>query len=201
MSIDYKSISDNFYGGKLLIIAGQTPAAPEYKDLRVPLEQLPPSVQDLWKYQPDKAKIMLTDAGYPNGFDMEVVCQTTDAELLSIYKNYWAKIGINLILDIKENATFLSIYAARTTKQAIYCTLSTAMIFQFAKFADPPTHVQNAAFIVDKRMDDTHMKINAAFPNWSEQCRLFKEVVPYILENSWIFFAPASNTYTVCSHG
>ena len=44
------------------------PFPPSFKDVYTPLDKLPPSARELYTYNPEKAKKLLAEAGYPNGF-------------------------------------------------------------------------------------------------------------------------------------
>ena len=46
------------------------PLAPvtEFMDAYTPLEELPEVARETYEYHPDKARQLLTEAGYPNGF-------------------------------------------------------------------------------------------------------------------------------------
>jgi len=61
------------------------------------LEEAPDSVKELYTYNPDKAKALLKDAGYPNGFKTTVVCSSSpggnpnQVDYFSVLKNMWAK--------------------------------------------------------------------------------------------------------------
>jgi peptide/nickel transport system substrate-binding protein len=67
-----------------------------------PLEELPAETQKLYDYNPELAKQMLADAGYPEGFKIEYYSGETVAysrDRAALLKNIWAKIGVEV--DIK----------------------------------------------------------------------------------------------------
>lgn len=60
-----------------------------------------PSLADEYSYDPAKAKKLLAEAGYPNGFPTNANCspQLDQAVLCEAVKSYWAKIGVNLTVS------------------------------------------------------------------------------------------------------
>lgn len=71
------------------------PSAPAY----TPLDELPSEIAELYDYNPEKAKKMLADAGYPDGLEINF---NTDSEvpeamdLASLLENQWSKIGVKV---------------------------------------------------------------------------------------------------------
>ena len=58
-----------------------------------PMNKLPQTVQHLYQYNRDKAKHLLKDAGYPNGFKASVVVRTqrtTAVDEVIVFKSMWA---------------------------------------------------------------------------------------------------------------
>ena len=85
-----------------------------------PLDELPESVRELYEYHPDKARQLLAEAGYPDGFRMEVLCTPSQVGLLSIVKAQWAKIGVDIELEVKEYAVWQSIATRKTYTGMLY---------------------------------------------------------------------------------
>jgi peptide/nickel transport system substrate-binding protein len=70
------------------------PAHPSY----TPLEKLPADIRELYDYNPEKAKKMLAEAGYPDGLKIDL---HTDSEwpkamdTASLLQDQWSKIGVD----------------------------------------------------------------------------------------------------------
>jgi peptide/nickel transport system substrate-binding protein len=85
------------------------PAWPGNPGVYTPLEQLPASVQELYKYDPVKAKKMLADAGYPNGFEVDFYFDSgnpVDVGFASLLQAQWAKIGVKVNLIGQDYVTY-----------------------------------------------------------------------------------------------
>ena len=85
-------------------------------DIYTPIEDLPPEAKELFTYDPAKAKQMIIDAGYPNGFTISLEYSGTagggrynqEAALLA---DMWAKLGVKLVLKPLDNALFAKNYS------------------------------------------------------------------------------------------
>jgi len=127
MAINRRELTDAYYGGKAVLFNWPTPPIADFRDLYIPLEELPESVRELYEYQPDKARQLLTEAGYPQGFKTEIVVwKPEDIELLQIIKEYWAKIGVDLKIDVKDPGGFAFIESRKTHTQMIMYYLAQA---------------------------------------------------------------------------
>jgi len=93
-----------------------------------PLEDLPPEIQKLWTYNPDLARQMIIDAGYPEGLDMEVVIDNTTASIDrgAMLKEMWSKIGINLTLKVVDTVAIRSLRGSGDFKDAIIVSTGNA---------------------------------------------------------------------------
>ena len=78
-------------------------------DMYWSLDELPESSRELYEYHPDKARQLLAEAGYPDGFETEILCLPALADLVSIIKAYRADIGVDLDIQPKEFAVYTSI--------------------------------------------------------------------------------------------
>jgi peptide/nickel transport system substrate-binding protein len=86
---------------------------------------IPDSFEYYWQppaptYDPAKAKQLLTDAGYPNGFDAgEYFCDTAYANLAEAVLNNLRAVGIRTKLRPLERAAFFKGYAEKSYKNLI----------------------------------------------------------------------------------
>ena len=69
MAVNKKEIVKAYYSGNAELFA--YPQHPDYTGYFEPLEAMPASVKELFTYNPDKAKKLLAEAGYPEGLQLQ----------------------------------------------------------------------------------------------------------------------------------
>ncbi len=191
MGIDYKEVADSFYSGKASILT--YPVTPDIPEIYTPLDKLPASNQELFKYDPTKAKSMLSEAGYPSGFSTEIVCLEEHVPVLSIVKDYWSKIGVNLKLDVKEAGVYKTMTGKRSHTQMVYRYVVMNQPYKMNAWrADSTT---NLSMINDPSMEQMYAKICEDYWNNDRNSKLFKEKVPYIIDQAWMIQMPAPERY------
>ncbi|MBN1685204.1 MAG: ABC transporter substrate-binding protein, partial [Spirochaetales bacterium] len=90
------------------------PQSPGNPDFFVADSELPADVAALYKYDAAKAKQMLADAGYPNGFKTKIFVRNVaiDQDVAAILKEQWAKIGVDGEINVLEpSALAATMYA------------------------------------------------------------------------------------------
>jgi len=81
-----------------------------------PLEELPEETRLCYEYDPEKAKELLTAAGYPDGFNTSVdinAASSIDRDLAEMIVNYWDAIGVTCEIIPDEVAILFSKAYAR----------------------------------------------------------------------------------------
>jgi len=144
LAYNQQEIIATYWGGHGQIVPSKVKNLDIFKDIWTPIDQLPlsadgfdnrklyrayvyPNISKDDKAGQDaaylaEARKLLADAGFPNGFKVKVVCNsgtpvTTD-QLLMVQSS-WAKIGVQMELDSKENAVFVNIQLRKQHEQAI----------------------------------------------------------------------------------
>jgi peptide/nickel transport system substrate-binding protein len=105
MAIDKQAIIDKLYGGNSVML-NYPIAADMGEAVYTPLEKLPKAARELFEYNLEEAERLMAEAGYTDGFDAEVIFSDVpkEVEIMSMVKDYWADIGINLELVALDKA-------------------------------------------------------------------------------------------------
>jgi peptide/nickel transport system substrate-binding protein len=114
LAVDQQEIVDLFYGGHAELMA--YPQHPGFGAYYQPLEDMPASVQELFRYEPDKARAMLREAGVAEGFRFKVqvcTCSPSNMDLIPLLDSYLAKVGVGMDIEPMEYASFLSMMTTR----------------------------------------------------------------------------------------
>jgi peptide/nickel transport system substrate-binding protein len=80
------------------------PAYPGDPSVFTPISELPADLAELYNYDAAKAKKMLADAGYPDGFRMEVVVEATPLaqDRGALLASQWGKIGVEVDINVQD---------------------------------------------------------------------------------------------------
>ncbi len=196
MAINFREIASTLYGAKAEILSFPVGRIAEFADIYTPVEQMPDPVKELFSFNQEQAKKLLAEAGYPNGFKTDVVCLKDHVDLLSIVKAYWAKIGVDMELLVKERAAYTSMGGATKTYKQMY--MSGVVAYQPEVMTClQAANLQNWSIINDARINDGLMAIQAAWLDPVKQHKTIKDLVPYILEQAYLIQFPGGTQYTL----
>ena len=123
LAIDQPTILKDFYKGDAYILVW--PVMPNWVSEYTPLEELPDNLRELFEYHPDKARELLAEAGYPDGFKTEVAVTATwqrGIDIMTIVREHLAEVGVDMDINVMESSAFGSSLYARTIGPMSYIT-------------------------------------------------------------------------------
>ena len=200
MGTDLTGIKNDLYRGDAEIQAWPHPYLKEYASMFLPLKEAPQSVQELYSYSPDKAKALLKEAGYPNGFKAKIVCRNTvaDVDFLSAVKSEWAKIGVDLEIQPKELGVYTSIWQGLSYEDMLYAGgMGIGGYYRMIAF-DTPSY-WNPGQVNDPKVQATKIKVYELFNQlkFDEVDAMFKDLMKYAMDQAWYIPRPLPYSYVL----
>ncbi len=198
MATDFNSIKNDLYKGQAEILV--YPLPPIYTWLHTPMEKLPRTVQDLYTYNPEKAKQLLKEAGYPNGFKTTMIVQSTSNEIdsASVIKAMWAKVGVDVELQPKELTTYSAIGTARSWEDTYMGAAGVSTLYTTILSLAGYRGVSLTDVVKDQRAIDTYEQMQKyVFVDMPKVDELFRNLVPYLMEQAYVIPRPVPYSATI----
>jgi peptide/nickel transport system substrate-binding protein len=195
LATDFNKIKNDYYDGRAEILVWPISPEKEYWDAYYPLEQLPANVQELYSYNPTKARELLTAAGYPTLKTTIVTYNTaTFVDYLSLLKGMWAEVGIDLTIDAKDYATWITRVRNRNYDQMLWTTTA-----GWEKLLDfNGSSFYNVSYVNDPTVAATAEEMSDYIGvNEPKLMQLHHDLMPYVLEQCWVMAKPNPYTYII----
>ena len=204
MATDMEGMKQGLYKGQAEII--DSPARKLYTGVYTPLEQLPASTQELYKYNPEKAKQLLKEAGYPTGFKAKIAITTANADLAAVLKDQWSKVGIDLELQVKDTTVFNTLFSTRGYDELYFSAFPGGTGALFTRYGnnyfrgpnnfnlsyanDPP----GSDPIIEQHFQDVQKYVMVNYPKAEE---IMKQLNLYTMSQAFLIPTPAPYAYTM----
>jgi peptide/nickel transport system substrate-binding protein len=152
-------------------------------------------VADFYTYDPAKAKKLLAEAGYPDGFDLTIVTAVFAGfePLGEAIKAQLAEVGINVTTDVKTDIGGYSEAVTGGDYSAFVGGFSSAPMYQQGiDFWLPGSNFYNP--FASESPELTSLWTAAAAAGEDERAPLDAQMQSYLVENAWnapVMFAPA----------
>lgn len=194
MAIDYESIADVYYNGAVASVPNGI-VNEAYTGWGIPFDDWPEDLQAQYTYDLDAAKSLLAETDYPDGFETNVVIESSKKELAELLQDMLAELGIVMEIDAYDRTSF---GGQRTeTDQMLmssYCESinSPVRMVNTWKTGNKDNFCDNndAAYdaLVDTFMDSATLE---------EAKENFQACNEYFLESHWILMVPSEAVYTI----
>jgi peptide/nickel transport system substrate-binding protein len=100
-----------------------------------PYSQWPASLQAEYAYNPTNAKALLVAAGYPNGFNTNIVVSSdSDLTLLQIVQSYFTNINVNMSITTMDPASWSSYVTLSHKNLALAMRANGSLGFSYSPF-------------------------------------------------------------------
>ncbi len=194
---DFNKIVNDYFEGHATLLCWPISPIVENTGAFVPFEELPAETKGLFTRDVNKAKELLTKAGYPTGFSCSVLVYNSPAntDYLSQIIKMWSEAGITLTLDAKDYATYMTRYRNRTYDDMIYG--SNSAVWQRAVMFRGPSQY-NLSYLNDSKIEEFYTSAQSLYGiDDAKLASNFKAIVPYITAQCWMVPTP-NQWYSVC---
>jgi len=198
MAIDKQAIIDTLYSGYSVMV--NYPICEDMGEaVYTPLEKLPTAARELFEYDLVEAKRLMAEAGYPDGFDFEAEVLFSnvprEVDIMSMVKDYWADIGINLKLDaIDTAAAWAIILGAKDHKHMAALFDSSPGPAADICNSWRPGGIVNTSWIDDSILNDIMDRWDRAMV-LEDSNALIKEANVRVIEQTWDIFIPEMGAF------
>ena len=193
MATPHEEILNEYHEGNGVLYGW--PTYPQHAPLFVPFEELPTeprlrgsgaSVRELFEYHPEKAKKLLAEAGYPDGFTFELITPPEFRDFSELYAGYWEMVGMKANIKVVESAVYSSMAVEGKHQSMISSDWGNAghPFFPHVYFYDPKIPYNYS------RVEDEHIIYEwdqlKTITNREEFVKKFNELSLYIMEQTYM---------------
>jgi peptide/nickel transport system substrate-binding protein len=198
MAINRKEIIDSFFGGNAIMHT--YPFPPTFKEVYTPIEQLPTAARELFSYNPTKAKKLLAEAGYPNGFTFKAQLpggNQTVQDMAALVAAYLAKIGVTLELDVLDYPSYVTKMTKKAHSEGYFLSIDHGGPFSQIRRNFLTGQPWNPHIMSDPYLDQT-WKETEKNPNLTEKqgFEVIRKLAVYALEQAPAIVLPTPYIYT-----
>ncbi|MFC2038647.1 ABC transporter substrate-binding protein [Chloroflexota bacterium] len=199
MALNKERMVDEYYKGNAAMYAYPFNDDAAHQTVFTPLNELSERAQELFEYNPEEAKRLLAEAGYPDGFKTKVVCSNLadNADVMSIVKEDLLMVGIDMEINAVENSIYSSISRARSHEELILASsMENFTSVKLMSFRSEGTDDRSYFEAAETRA--AYNEIKQYIGKDDAKCdQILKEITPFILENPWGVYLPFPNVYDI----
>jgi peptide/nickel transport system substrate-binding protein len=197
MATDFNTIKNQLDGGDDEILSFPLAPIKAYINAYMPMNELPADVQALYSYNLDKAKQLLTEAGYPDGFQTSIVTWNNPdyIDYLSAIKAMWAKIGVDVTIQPLEFGAYMGQCMSRQYDEMLYgFFVQPGPYAQLMNYRGQSTF--NRSWVNDPKIEETYNEIlKYDLIDQAKVDQLHHDIMPYVLSQAWYIPRPTPYVY------
>ncbi len=164
------------------------PVGPVAEDVFIEWYDLPEDLSEFYDYNPEYARQLLADAGYPDGFDTELIWGAPTAQeedLIAMILSYWADIGVDCKLKIVEAGASFAMSATKDFPQMFKYGMGSGDALYMENWANPTANnnvanYNNPELTALFRYGQTLVTVEEQVPTMKEVSLWFLDEHPYI---------------------
>jgi peptide/nickel transport system substrate-binding protein len=195
LAVNKQEIVKSYFGGNAEL--GAYPMHPTYEGYHESIDMQPDAVKELYTYNPAKAKQLLAEAGYPNGFTFKVQTNSssTEGDMLQMVASYLSKVGVKMEIQVLEYGAYFSAMMTKTNAPGYFMFLgntnpTTAIRKSFVK-----GNVWNPAQFSDPDIDKKMAEVLSESDERVRQVKV-RLMTRQIMEKAPIIVLPTPYNYT-----
>jgi peptide/nickel transport system substrate-binding protein len=187
MAIDRESILKGQYDGNGQVFPFPFAYVKEYDALYYKPADFTTEIKAIYTYNPEGAKKLLAEAGYPNGFKTQILVNAnsqTEQDMATIFKGFWDKIGVNAEMVLRDpttkgnmstNWTHLAITPDTTGPVAVFPVGNTFTGIRY-----------NLSIIKDDKVNQYMANVRSlAITDLNAAMKEYREMTKYALDQAW----------------
>ena len=196
IAVDREAIARGVYGAASIDSTPVFAGLPE--SYYTPIENLPASTKAIYEYDPEKARQLLAETDYPDGFDTNIVTRSDRYEyydIISMVSAYWAEIGVNVEVKAYEVPAYEAIRHGQEYDQMCIGNGMCDPPLKGMDFYTNPILRSNDSAVDDPWFTAEIARATQMDPG-PEREALTRELSYYYTEQCWFLSLPAPVFYT-----
>jgi len=193
MAINLEEINNAYYKG-YADITPQGQLNRSFAEVVTQFEDWPQEVKKVFDYNPEGAKKLLAEVGYPNGFKSVLMhIERYDLNYVQLLASYWKKIGVDVEIDVQPVAAFVAKRSARDFEMinAEAAGRGSPLGWQSRYTPSAPWNSSN----VNDPVYTAKYEAGGAATTLEEYNRIAGELNQYGIEKFWTIWGPMPSQY------
>jgi peptide/nickel transport system substrate-binding protein len=196
LAVNQQELVDDYYGGYADLLGWPYPNLKVFAPVYTPLEEQSQIVKDAFGYDPERAKELLAEAGYPEGFKCKLTCNTAQSDFLSIIMDYLSKVGIEMELEPLEGSVHFGVWVNRTYDEMFFANDYVGNAYRMMCMTE--ASIYNYSFFKAVETENAVQQISQALgKDDSTVARVLKDIGPWELDQVVPIYLPSPHRFVI----